>query len=363
MQIDFHHTVTYTVARMAGFSHKQADIIAYSAQYVDDSITDGFIEFGNGMLYRRYATAHPTKDIQNATNNNENAQSWQPFHFLPGNAGFPASAAPTGLPYEDRLICLPDSPVAKAMMASVIATKDASWGLHRLGLASHVFADTFAHQEFVGLNHHLNDVNDDIQTFSGESLERLHLLPPVGHAKVNTYPDRPYLAWTYTKGNGQEIRRNNTEIFMTAAKRMFEEYKRFQAGDAVAIVPQMSEQDQSALGEMFSTQVTDNEKDRHDNWIEAIEAGRFSFGNASIKYDGNGTDSWKCRALGQNYIGWLTNHIKEAVHDEVGVSVNIKADDANTFLESDYKRFHDAARMHRHLMLTEVFPSFGLYIG
>jgi len=33
MQIDFHHGVTYVVARLAGFEHKAASIIAYCAQY------------------------------------------------------------------------------------------------------------------------------------------------------------------------------------------------------------------------------------------------------------------------------------------------------------------------------------------
>jgi hypothetical protein len=37
MQIDFHHAVTYLCARMAGFAAAEAEIIAYSAQYVDDA--------------------------------------------------------------------------------------------------------------------------------------------------------------------------------------------------------------------------------------------------------------------------------------------------------------------------------------
>lgn len=363
MQIDFHHATTYVVARMAGFTHAQANIIAYSAQYVDDSVTDGFIEFGNGMRYHRFATAHPPTDIQNVTNNNENALSWQPFHFLPGNSGRTAGVVTTDLLYEDRLICLPDSPVAKAMMASVIATKDAPFGLHRLGIAAHVFVDTFAHQQFVGLHHPLNHVNDDIRTFSGQSLTRLSALPPVGHAQVDTYPDRPYLAWSYTKGNGDPVRRENIKIFTTAAMRIFEEFKRFQIGSAVAAVPQMPESDQKTLTAMFASQATDKETVRHEKWIEAIESGHFSFGKASVKYDGRGAGSWKSIALGQGYLGRLGNNLKEAVHAEIGFSINIKADNADTFLESDYKRFHDAARVHRHQMLTEVFPSFGLHIG
>ncbi len=38
MQIDFHHTVTYVIARLAGFSQTEAGVIAYSAQYVDDAV-------------------------------------------------------------------------------------------------------------------------------------------------------------------------------------------------------------------------------------------------------------------------------------------------------------------------------------
>jgi len=38
MQIDFHHAVTYVVARCAGFPHDDAAVIAYAAQDVDDAI-------------------------------------------------------------------------------------------------------------------------------------------------------------------------------------------------------------------------------------------------------------------------------------------------------------------------------------
>lgn len=363
MQIDFHHAITYAVARMAGFSNNEAEIISYAAQYVDDSVTDGFIEFGNGMRYQRFSTAHPTKDIQNATNNNANALSWQTFHFLPGNAGLGVGEHVDNVAYDDRVICLPDSPVAKAMMASVIDTRTTPWGLHRLGIAAHVFVDTFAHQEFVGLNHHLNEVSDDIQSLKGQPLSRLTLCPPVGHGKVDTYPDRPYLAWKYTNSRGKPVIRNNAEIFTKAAVRLFEEFKRYQVGDSAAAVPQMLKADEDALKRMFETLTSDDEKDRHQKVINSIESGCFSFGTASPKYDGSGTASWKFKALGQSYLEWTANKVIEGVRDEVGLSVNIKADHADTFLTSDYKLFHDAARNHRHQMLTTVFPSFGLYIG
>ena len=45
MQIDFHHTVTYVVARLAGFKASEAQTIAYAAQYVDDATQDGTVRF------------------------------------------------------------------------------------------------------------------------------------------------------------------------------------------------------------------------------------------------------------------------------------------------------------------------------
>lgn len=44
MQIDFHHATTYVLARMASFPHEEADIIAYSAQYVDDCTNGGLLK-------------------------------------------------------------------------------------------------------------------------------------------------------------------------------------------------------------------------------------------------------------------------------------------------------------------------------
>ena len=41
MQIDFHHAVTYVVARLSGIKQEKAEIIAYAAQYVDNG---GFIK-------------------------------------------------------------------------------------------------------------------------------------------------------------------------------------------------------------------------------------------------------------------------------------------------------------------------------
>ena len=78
MQIDFHHAVTYVVARFAGFDAAAANIIANAAQYVDDSTESGYVHFDNGMRFFRQATAHPPLDLKNLDNIMRSA--WKLFH-------------------------------------------------------------------------------------------------------------------------------------------------------------------------------------------------------------------------------------------------------------------------------------------
>jgi len=80
MQIDFHHAVTYVTARVAGFPHEEADIIAYAAQYVDDATSSGAVVFENKALYTRISSAHKTTDVENL-NDVENHVVWLPFNL------------------------------------------------------------------------------------------------------------------------------------------------------------------------------------------------------------------------------------------------------------------------------------------
>ncbi len=62
MQIDFHHAVTYVVARLSGFKQEKAEIIAHAAQYVDDAISSGTVHFSNNAMYT--LTLGLTKNLQ-----------------------------------------------------------------------------------------------------------------------------------------------------------------------------------------------------------------------------------------------------------------------------------------------------------
>jgi len=83
MQIDGHHTATYVAARIAGFSFKDAEKIAYAAQYVDDSTNGGIVQFAeDDYLYSRIASAHKMIDYNNFVDV-QNHLAWIPFIFYP----------------------------------------------------------------------------------------------------------------------------------------------------------------------------------------------------------------------------------------------------------------------------------------
>ena len=159
MQLDGHHTLTYVLSRMIGFEHYEANIIAYSAQYVDDATNSGNINFTNGAMFSRYSSAHSIFDLRHNFDNEENNLVWVPFHFLPGNDGKVAGANVKGS-FINKLVCKPYSPVAVDLLDNCMEDINKDYALHRLGITMHVFADTFAHKGFAGVVHDINKVEN-----------------------------------------------------------------------------------------------------------------------------------------------------------------------------------------------------------
>jgi hypothetical protein len=381
MQIDFHHAVTYTVARISGFDHKSADIIAYAAQYVDDSSTSGFLRFNNGVRYQRQATAHPMLDAENL-DNDDNSLSWLPFHFLPGNNLLDAGSV-TDTDYFGKLVCRPDSHIAKAMMASAIRAKERPQGLHRLGMAAHVFVDTFAHQGFIGQRHNHNKASN-IRDSENKELSALPV-PPIGHGLVGTYPDQPYLKWSYEDSNGERISRDNPHNFTLAADRLCQEFRRYILGKPDADVQGLGDVRNKITDMFVSITYLDGEV-RHGKWLDALAGDHFGFGAIQLSYQGKGEGSWKGLALGDTYLRWHQDaldaagkivedksffgrvgaqihnlaHRAEALADKIGVEQPVYSS-AEIFLSSNYKLFHDAARDQRYDVFGEILPRFGIF--
>ncbi len=348
MQIDFHHTVTYVVARLAGFSQEDAEIIAYSAQYVDDATDSGLLHFYTnpveetrpelGPTYSRISSAHKMLDYRNS-NELANRRVWLPFHFLPSNDQSPRKKKELISDTEHffpRLICRPNSIVAQEMVRRCIQEKanirsapalsekiqrrDYIKSLCRLGITMHVYADTWAHQDFAGIMHEINKftdirssdpVNDkrikqrhglDDEDISGlrrllRSMNKTFLDPltsrvvgrsyPLGHGSALSYPDLPYLKWGYKKPEkyvpfsaeylDQDkdgfIVRDNSVIFLDAVDHMYHAMHAFKTDHAdVDLTDPVAIPHREKFQTLF-TQFTDKEPlIRHRKWLDKINS-------------------------------------------------------------------------------------------
>lgn len=362
MQIDFHHGVTYVVARLAGFDHGSANVIAYSAQYVDDATNEGRITFSNHGMYYRIASAHKMLDYANF-DTLANHHAWIPFHFLPGNEGLPAGQGDE-LEFINRIICRPNSHVAQDMVKECVRRRHDANALHRLGITMHVYADTWAHQGFCGISHEVNntydlkDADDEVDTSITGHLKGLFgdafdiaqsrfvgKTMPLGHGTVLSYPDRPFLRWSYTNGRGQKIVRDNPTDFLNAADYMCKAMQSFLAGDPSLNAPGLPHKDRQQIDKLIRTITHIDGDQRHRVWLTAIKNGDFSFGPSNLNYIAKGLHSWKYDAL--------------ATTASIDDDKSVHAYQAG-FLKSNWKRFHDALQAHRLYVQHDLLPAYGI---
>jgi hypothetical protein len=361
MQIDFHHGVTYTVARLAGFAHRDAETIAYCSQYVDDATNSGTIRFDNGAMYSRISSAHKMLDYRNF-DELANHFVWIPFHFLPGNGGKRRGENPDGS-FIEKIICRPNSYVAQDMIRACIVDRQALYGLHRLGITMHVYADTWAHQGFAGVIHKVNNIRelDDqnqpdvgfwgkLKDFFGDAFDEragkfVGDALPLGHGAALSLPDRPYLQWHYEDSYGNVVRRDNTRDFSEAADEMCKAMQRYQVGNPDAKVPGLPVSERNKITDFLGTITDEDGHARHRKWLDAIHAGHFSFPPVRLEYRPKGVGSWKYQALG-------TRKIKDKKSDVFPYNPS--------FLSSDWKIFHDAVQAHRHTVIHDILPLYGI---
>jgi len=361
MQIDFHHAGTYAIARFAGFDHGTAQIIGHCAQYVDDATNGGEIHFDNKAMYKRISSAHKMLDYNNF-DELANHRVWIPFHFLPGNGGKPAGENPDGS-FIEKIICRPNSYVAKDMVRWCINEKNRAYGIHRLGVTMHVYADTWAHQGFAGVNNEVNNISvledDDIPnkgwvkkmiTHMGDRFDQaagkmVGGAMPLGHGAVLSYPDRPFLSWHYVDHHGNKIVRDNPTTFMEASHEMCKAMQRWLLNDPNADVQGLKDEDAKKLEYLIRNVHDSDGHKRHKEWQKQLAEGYFSFGKVDLPYFEKGQGSWKHAALGTK----AARDKKKQVFPY-----------SDAFLNSNWKHFHDAIQAHRFDVIHDILPKYGI---
>ena len=147
MNPDFHYYATYCAAILAGYSHEESMDICYSDQFVDlCSIT--FLSALDAP--RSAATTQLQLELMDAKTDIPGLQDitriWSSFHFLP----YDLHAEPpkkSGKRYTNkyRLICKPNG----ELLAPTVDLAKGK-GPQAVGIAMHILADTWAHQNFAG---------------------------------------------------------------------------------------------------------------------------------------------------------------------------------------------------------------------
>jgi hypothetical protein len=269
----------------------------------------------------------------------------------------------------ERCITRPDSPPAREMMAAAVQRQKRPFALHRLGIASHVYADTWAHQGFVGLRDRINLATDirgandahhertfgerfaDFFHHATEEAEELFVgeALPVGHGVVLSYPDRPYLVWSYRNGRGELVERDNPRDFTQAARELYQWYRRYRdfsrEGAAVLERAYPVPDEFAAVDRMLAEVVSEKKLERHAAWLAAVADGTFGF-REPLAYVEIGEGSWKHQALGT----------LEDVQSNPGKPIPCTP----AFMTSHWKYFHDALQAHRFFVLNEMLPGYGI---
>lgn len=359
MQIDMHYHGTYAMAILAGLNERAAHIVATSSQFVDDCASRQQIKFRDAGQIDSQATAHHTFDVTNIDFDDQR-QVWVPFHFLPGNEGNS---------FTQRLVCRKDSPIAQEMVRNALQQLNSPEGLFRLGVTAHVYADTFAHYGFSGVSSRANKVDNesikfgaldpDIKDyivekagrFSGKYNGVLNALGNIkswiaengsfalGHGAVATYPDRPYLNWSfvYEVPEVPSGERNNPESFLEACEKLHGMFH-----EASSSRPDLRGGSYTSFDEIRGNvrsvlEFQAKGDDRCNKWMSSSVDGVFGHRFEIPPYEG---------------AGWNSELQDLDNTDDSGIALSSKA-----YL------FFRAASAHRQYVLRDLLPNNGLIVA
>ena len=365
MQIDMHFYGVYAMARAAGLKPEHAHTVAYASQFVDDATRTDTEDHEDGGKMRAIATAHSGGQVMKnlVVDILEQRRVWVPFHFLPGGEGADLS---------EKLLCRLDSPLAQEMMRNHIAhAVQSDYPLQLMGIACHVYADTFSHWGFSGVCSRRNMVKGN--SFEFENVTDKGILAYItnkytsflakytpsflidnwrkiasgvgekasgalGHGAVGTYPDRPYLHWKFTYEQPDKVSdRDNPTNFLKACARLHEwlsEFARqYYQGETVAAV--RFQDIESEVKAIIDKQA--RKEDRIAAWQEAVSNGKlFTPGSERHHYDAK---DWERMKEGFSRLSNSAEILKQPIY-----------------------AYHQAALYHRHYVLKVLLPRHGMAI-
>ena len=365
MHSDIHYYGTYAVARAAGLRREICQTIATAAQFVDANDKDFNIELNDGGRLNIIPTAHPLVHYKNTEYfDRDQRMVWLPFHFFPGNEGKSLS---------ERIICRKDSKLAQEMIEHCMALVDRPYGLYLVGIAAHVYADTFSHYGFSGVSSRWNKISGDSIVLENDERDEVaenrfrdkygvtmgglrnwrqtlwdKMLSGVaetgtgalGHGAVLKYPDYPYLKWKfsyeYSDGEGRVSERSNQVDFIDACEKLYGIFSRLENCKDPEFNQIGFDKIRNNVMNILEIRETDREK-RGEIWRSAAENGKL-FAHPEIILP-NQEEAWKKKLERINEVAESSEATKIPVF-----------------------RFFQAAAIYRTYVLRDLLPKYNLVL-
>ncbi|WP_196592338.1 DUF6765 family protein [Pectinatus frisingensis] len=297
MDIDFHFGTIYVLSRWAGFNEENSKIIATSSQFVDDNMDENPIK---KLIYTKDAAKYDNDDdiIKRYSgharwqdlSDEGNKHVWVPYHFLPSLEGNTE---------EEKLICKKNSTTANELALLISDSTLENNNLFKLGIGLHVYADTWAHQEFSGITDRDNNIIHNIEVIvpemdelekneDGTLSEVLDKVKPLGHGSAVHFPDRPYIKWKSDEKFSEG--RANWDEFMEAAQQIYNVLLKYNKGKAEIF----SVYQRDVLLDRFKSTMNEDCEQRNEDWMKYVKNPDNYFGitelsdnDKKISYDKN----------------------------------------------------------------------------
>jgi len=239
------------------------------------------------------------------------------FHFIPGEPDACTARRRDGKMH--LLNTTPDSEIANALIDDALATSGET-RLYRIGIATHAYVDTWAHQNFVGWFDYFNNIGLDIK-------------PDKGHADAEHHPDWPSHRWEDERLVESTV--HNTSRFLEAARKLYRKYRAALPGVNPAMQwPELQKLLVDAMGEQFS-----GGSNRHRN-------GRMDAYGAMAPWLGEfDEEKWRYAAIEKDLFALICNgccYWREDVVPE----------------ETDWFRFQEAVKEHQRAAMKLLDPLF-----
>jgi len=345
MEKDIHYYAVYYLSKLAKFSDKQSETIAYASQYVDNSTESDSIHLDNGHTFDTVRTAHYNLE---AFDWNIQKKIYIPFHFIPaitresGKSFSYVTKPATGKKQE----------IITKLVNNAFSEEDENKRLIRIGIALHTLADTFSHFGFSGRHDDENSVShikiknngtlsSNLQGIPGMAFKVL--APQIGHSESYSLPDYPYLKWEYWSANGK-VQRNNSVNTLACLKMLHNALHCAKTGmtfGKTLDVPNVFSRQTTSLKTLIST--------NGDTDVRCTAWNKF-IGNCNIKkpkpYD---KKEWRMKAFKSPLSKLDWDNLNESAFRYYSKALKPVA--SNAFNKTNWACFHRAAQKQRNFVL------------